>query len=211
MPGDDDLRLFVAIELPDATKQHRAQASAALESASPPRTLRIVRPEGIHITLKFLGATPSSSVPAIVDALTALASAHSPLTLRLGRPGSFGGARNVRVAWIGVEGDSHALALLAAAVDVAVAPFGYAPERRPFAAHLTLARVRHEASAGDRLAIFAAIAALPQVEAPPFAVTHVALMRSTLGPGGARYDALARLRLVDAATSIDAAASILPA
>ncbi len=202
MPGDDDLRLFVAIELPSETKQHLTEVSAALESAAPPRTLRIVRPEGIHITLKFLGTTSSSRVPAIVDALAALASAHSPLTLRLGRPGSFGGPRNIRVAWIGVEGDSHALALLAAAVDVAVAPFGYEPERRPFAAHLTLARVRDEVSASDRAAISVAIAALPHVEAAPIAVTHIALMRSTLGPGGARYDALARLRLGDPAASI---------
>jgi 2'-5' RNA ligase len=202
MSADASLRLFVAIELPEDVRNMLGAAAAALERAAPPRTLRLVRPEGIHLTLKFLGATPPSRVPAIVDALAPVVASRAPLSLRLGDVGSFGGRRNVRVAWIRVEGDTAPLAALAAAIDGALAQLGSAIERRPFAAHLTLARVRDEASAAQREAISSAIAALPAVEPRAIAVTHIALMRSRLGAGGARYGALARLTLGGASAPI---------
>lgn len=192
--ADATLRLFVAIELPDAARAAVADAIASLERAAPPRTLRPVRSEGVHLTLKFLGATAETRVPAIIEALREAASRSKPCALRIGAPGVFGGRRNVRVAWLGVAGEADALAALAAAVDDALAPLGFAPDRRPFAAHLTLARVRDESSPPDRERIADAVDALPRAEAS-WTASEVTLMRSTLAPGGARYDAVARLLL----------------
>lgn len=199
MAGDAMLRLFVAIEVPDTAKRAVAAAIAALERMAPQRTLRPVRPEGVHVTLKFLGATPDPRVPAIIDALRDVASRLQPIELRLGAPGVFGGRRSVRVAWLGVEGDTDALAALAGAVDDAMAPLGFAREQRAFAAHLTLARVRDESSPADRERIADAVQALPRAGAA-WTATEIALMRSTLAPGGARYDALARLPFGSAQT-----------
>lgn len=194
MPGDTTLRLFVAFELPDAAKRAIADAIAALERAAPPRTLRPVRPEGVHLTLKFLGATPEARVPAIAGALRDAAAHARPIALRVGAPGVFGGRRSVRVAWLGVEGDTVALAALAAEIDAALAALGFAREQRAFAAHLTLARVRDEASRADRERIADAVSGLTRADAE-WVASEIALMRSTLAPGGARYDALARLPL----------------
>lgn len=194
MPADANLRLFVAVELPDAARRAVADAIATLERNAPQRTLRPVRAEGVHLTLKFLGATPESQIPAIIDALQAAASRERPMTLRIGAPDVFGARRNMRVAWLGVEGDTDSLTALAADVDAVLAPLGFAREERPFAAHLTLARVRDEASPADRERIAEAVHRLRRADAAWLA-SEVALMRSTLAPGGARYDALARLPL----------------
>lgn len=194
MPPDASLRLFVAIELPDSVRHALGDACDALVAASPANTLRPVRPEGIHITLKFLGAVAESQVPAVRDAIAGAVAGVAPFELRTGDPGSFGGPRNLRVAWVGVDGDVAALGALAAKVEAALQPIGFTPETRPFAAHLTLARVRDDASPGDRQAVHRAIVEL-NVPRQTIPVREIALMRSTLQRGGAVYDAIARFPL----------------
>ena len=191
MPAETSLRLFVAVELPEDARSALGHACAALVAAVPANTLRPVRPDGIHITLKFLGPVAEERVPAVRDAIGGAVAGAAPFALRTGAPGSFGGPRNLRVAWVGVEGDVAALGALAVKVEAALQPLGFAAETRPFAAHLTLARVRDEASPADRHAVHRAIAelAIPASEIP---VREIAIMRSTLQRGGAVYDAIAR-------------------
>ena len=107
----------------------------------------------------------------------------------------------MRVVWVGVDGDTEALADLAGRIEDAMEPLGFARERRAFNAHLTLARVRDDASPVERERIFDALAAFSAVAMPSFRATEVSLMRSTLGPGGATYDALARFALREGAAS----------
>ncbi len=199
--GDASLRLFVAIELPDEVRRALEETMAALRPALPDGPLRWVRPEGIHVTLRFLGATPAARVDAIRAALGDAVIGVASFSLRPGGVGSFGGRRNVRVVWVGVEGDTEALAALAGRIEDAMEPLGFARERRAFNAHLTLARVRDDASPVERERIFDALAAFSAVAMPSFRAAEVSLMRSTLGPGGAKYDALARFALREGAAS----------
>ncbi|HEX5478879.1 MAG TPA: RNA 2',3'-cyclic phosphodiesterase, partial [Dehalococcoidia bacterium] len=117
------------------------------------------------------------------------------LRLQPGELGSFGGRRNLRVVWVGVGGDTPALSALAGRVEGALAPLGFPTERRPFAAHLTLARARDETPPAGRERIHDALQRIRPPDAPAIDVRAVSLMQSELGHGGARYHALASFPL----------------
>lgn len=183
-----ELRLFVALELPDEARRALGRVQDDLRRLGMER-LRWVRPEGIHITLKFLGGVEEGRVGEIEAALSV---AISPFELRLGfdKVGNFGGNR-ARVLWIGLRGDVEGLVELAGRVDEALQPLGFPKERRPFAAHVTLARVPDELPAALRRALPDVLARYTPPPLPSMILTEVALMRSELGPGGSRYQRLA--------------------
>jgi 2'-5' RNA ligase len=182
------LRLFVALELPEDVRRALGALQEQLRKAGTPK-LRWVRPEGIHLTLKFLGNVEKHRVAGIEKALE---SAIEPfeLELRAAEAGGFGG-RRLRVIWVGLEGDLEGLGRLARLVDEGLGALGFERERRPFAAHLTLARVPDEASGDERAKLGALIEAFEMPPFPSMRLSEVSLMRSVLGPGGARYERLA--------------------
>ena len=190
-PSGPSLRLFVACELPGETREALAAVQRLLQErgAEGPRW---VRPEGIHLTLKFLGEVPARRLKAIEAALERAVREPFSLSVRLGRLGSFGGSTGLRVVWVGLEGDVEALARLAARVEGALQPMGFPRERRPFAVHLTLARVKEGASPEDRRRLFDLVRSLELPPLPGATLEAVSLMQSTLEAGGARYQCLAR-------------------
>ncbi|HEY8490910.1 MAG TPA: RNA 2',3'-cyclic phosphodiesterase [Dehalococcoidia bacterium] len=178
-------RLFVALELPEAWRRALARLQGDLRARGL-AGLRWVRPEGIHLTLKFLGGVPAPRVPEIDAALRAVLAEEPGFALRLGAPGTFGGPRP-RVVWVGVEGAVPALASLQRRVEAALVPLGFPPEARPFAPHLTLARVPEGTAPGLRRTLAAALAQVGPPPAPEFRVRSVSLMESFLRPDGAVY------------------------
>ncbi|TAK60433.1 MAG: RNA 2',3'-cyclic phosphodiesterase [Dehalococcoidia bacterium] len=184
------LRLFVAIELPEATMRALIETTAALRRVAPDDAVRWVRPEGIHLTLQFLGATDEDRVPLIHTALRLAVRDIAPFDVAPAGVGSFGGRANLRVVWVGLGDDGGALAELADRVQTATEPLGYAREQRTFNAHLTLGRVREGASRDDRARLHDALARFDAPPIPSFHVERVSLMRSTLGRGGAVYEQL---------------------
>jgi len=184
-----DLRLFVAIELPGEVRsvlskmQHDLQRDAALAR------LRWVRPEGIHLTLKFLGAVPAEKRGDIEAAVQRAVAGIPPFELRLGKLGTFGSKRAPRVLWVDVAGDTETLARLQAQVDRELAPLGFPAEGRAFAQHLTLARVpaEHASETGGPLADVVANHEPPR---GTIAAKALALMKSDLRPSGALYTQL---------------------
>lgn len=190
MSPEEFLRLFVAWELPAAMLEALGQIQESLRRAGAPR-LRWVRPEGIHLTLKFLGQVPQSRVAAIVEALRGAAALVRPFNLSLARPGTFGGRQRPRVVWVGLAGDIEPLLELQAAVEKTLAGLGFRPEERPFSPHLTLARVPKELTSEDRRRLVELVQALEVLPSAPSLVQEISLMRSILGPGGAVYRQLA--------------------
>ena len=193
----DPLRLFVAVELPAAVKDALASTIAALRAAGDDDILRYVRVDGVHLTLKFLGAVNASRVGAIDAALRNVLAGAASCELQSGGLGSFGGTRALRVVWLGIAGDTGTLAALAERVESALTPLGFPHETRSFAAHLTLARVRDGASPADRARIHALIEQVVAPLAPSFRVESVSLMQSAIGRGGAVYHALHHYPLTD--------------
>ncbi len=187
-PEDRQLRLFVAVDLPHDVREalDRLQSDLRRRDLS---SLRWVRPEGIHLTLKFLGDTPAEQVPVIEEAVAG-AVRGAPFRLALGRPGTFGSRRGPRVLWVDLAADVGRLRELQAAVERALAEAGFPPEERGFSPHLTLARVRQPPAPGTADRVSRALEAVSPPRAE-FEVEEVVLMRSRLQPSGAVYERLA--------------------
>ena len=219
-----NLRLFVAIELPDVVRDALAAAIDTLRAAGVDEGLRWVRPEGIHVTLKFLGSTPPAIVPEITAGLDRAVAGVTAFDLQPEGLGAFHGGRNlhftrqypresyptnIRVLWVGVAGDIERLADVASRVEAELQPLGFPGEKRAFSAHLTLARVRDDADADTRRRLSHELEPFlskstqvvgryrPDLapQFPSFRAERVSLMRSTLARGGAHYDALATFPL----------------
>ncbi len=190
---DELLRLFVAVDLPEDVRETLGRLQGDLRQRDL-SGLRWVRPEGIHLTLKFLGETPAERVPAIEAALSAATGGSEPFRLALGSPGTFGGRRGPRVVWLEFEGDVQRLRGLQAVVEGAMVAVGFPPEEREYSPHLTLARVPQPPRAGTAERVARALEAV----APPtaeFKVGEIVLMRSRLQPGGAVYERVAAFPL----------------
>lgn len=181
-------RLFVACELPDELKSALGGVQDDLRRLGGER-LRWVRPEGIHVTLKFLGGVEIARIQGITNAL---ASAVDSFELRLqpASVGGFGGAR-LRVVWVGLQGDVEGLTELAGRVEAALEPIGFPRERRPFAAHLTIARVRDQTPSAERRQLASLVERYEPPALPAVTFREVSLMRSHLGPQGSKYERLA--------------------
>ena len=189
------LRTFIAIELPAEILRLMKQAQAQLQAAAPPHSVRWVRTEGIHLTLKFLGPVPMSQIDAITATMAAAARGVEPFTLTFGGAGCFPNLKRPRVVWIGIAEPTGRLNSLQRAVESAISPLGYPPEERGFQPHLTLGRAAHEATPDDlkrvgEIVTAANIGTLGQVP-----VSSIALIKSDLKPSGAEYTTLQRARL----------------
>lgn len=185
------VRVFVALNLPQDAKNVLSQAMQQLQEELPDG-IRWVRPDGIHLTLKFLGDVDAGQVEPVLSAMGRVASLdeHSPFDLELTRLGMFPNAREPRVLWAGVGGDIPALTMLQESVDEAISGLGFPPERRPFRPHLTLGRVRDQATAADRARIGAQVSRLSLGASPPWTVREMHLIHSNLTPAGAIYSCL---------------------
>jgi 2'-5' RNA ligase len=177
------VRTFVALELD--REVHRELES--LMSSLRPRFAgaRWVRPEGVHLTLRFLGDTPPERVERLRPALAVAASASEPADARIAELGTFPGrGRPPRVLWVGIQLPASILALREACEEAAVSA-GFPPEDRPFHGHLTLARFRERVSRP----------ALPPVDLGTTRLETLVLFRSELRPGGSVYTPIGRFPL----------------
>ena len=184
------MRTFIAIEIPEDIKQQMAEVQATLRKAAVEASWP--RPEGIHLTLKFLGEVPEGQVPEIADALRTSIHDMPRFRLEIAGTGAFPNARNARVVWIGVSGDLEKLNGIQAAIDEAMVRIGMEREDRAFKPHLTLARIKHIRS---KESLLSALQQVKDVTLPGFEVRSVSLMRSELKRSGAEYTELARVEL----------------
>jgi RNA 2',3'-cyclic 3'-phosphodiesterase len=179
-------RLFIAIELPRDILRTVEKVQSQLKSAIPGRAAKWVRPEGIHLTLKFLGDVPISQIDTIIDEMQAAVSGHIQFFLTIEGLGCFPNTNNPRVLWLGLTGDVRDLAALQAGIEERIAPMGYPPESRGFHPHLTLARSAQDARREELVAIGkAAEKGLGTLGS--WRIDEVSLMRSDLRPDGAVY------------------------
>ncbi|MPZ22209.1 MAG: RNA 2',3'-cyclic phosphodiesterase [Dehalococcoidia bacterium] len=187
------LRLFVALDPGDAIKGEMTRLQEALRhNGCPP--LKWTRPEGIHITIKFLGHVDEERIGAIGTALEEACSHVGRITLQPGSVSTFGG-RSPRVVWAGLDGDLERLSSLQRSVDDALSSLGFMSENRTFNPHLTIARVPDRLPPGELRSIVAAVAAVERAEPLQQAFGEALLVRSILDPGGAVYSTLAAFRL----------------
>ncbi len=190
------MRLFVAADLP---RELRGRLGAIQEALRPiPLPVRWVRPEGIHLTFKFLGEVPEARREAIETALkSAAAVGPHPLALEAAGVGTFPGTGRPRVIWMGIRGSIEEASRVQRAIDGALEAIGYPSEERDFRPHLTLGRVKGPGR-GDWKAFLAGFAETP---AGTFEVRTIVLFESRLDPGGATYLPLAAFPLAPGASA----------
>lgn len=190
----EDIRAFIAIELPEEIKKKLAEIQDLLKSKSGRSPAKWVAPESVHLTLKFLGGISPDTVSGVTGAMEEAAIGTSPFRLGLKGLGVFPNPRRVQVVWAGLTGDIAALTQLQKDLDTALAAMGFTPESRPFTAHLTLARMRDEASPAERDAI-GKLVETTRFEGGEFGVASFSLMRSQLRREGPIYTQMASVPL----------------
>jgi RNA 2',3'-cyclic 3'-phosphodiesterase len=183
-PEAKPLRLFVAIEIPDAVKETVEEGFAPWRELFP--KARWVPRENMHVTLKFLGRTWPRLVDWVPAQVEAAALDVSRFRARLRGVGSFPSAKRGRALWAAFE-DAESIAGLAAEIEGALAD-EFPAEKRPFHPHLTVAR-------SDPPLKLPAVYTATELESEEWEVDHVVLFRSHLGRPAPRYEPLARFSL----------------
>ena len=192
------MRLFIALEVPGAWCAAAAAQQQALVAALPSEVrpaLRLVRPELMHLTLRFLGEVDEGGVDSLQAALDGLAPFEVALALE--RAGTFGPAPRTGVVWLAVASEPageldqlDVLQRLVGQVELAVRLAGRRGDARPFSAHLTLARLARGATAEERTAVAEAVRGLDAPLPIPFVARELLLVRSYLEGPAPRYEVL---------------------
>ncbi len=190
----EQIRSFIAIELPHEVKSALAELQAGLQPDKQP-SVKWVDPYSIHLTLKFLGDIAAAKISDITSAIEEASREIAPFSLEVKGLGVFPNFKRVRVVWVGVEGDTSRLKLLQQRIESNLVPLGFARESRPFTPHLTLARVRERIAPIEQQSFGQLIAGASFETAHQFTVSSINLMRSQLTREGAIYRQLTAVSL----------------
>lgn len=183
------IRAFFAISLPLEFKEEIARLQDILKKTR--AEVKWVRPESVHLTLKFLGQVAEDIIDPLAEAASVKASQTQALTLTLNGTGVFPGPRRPRVAWLGLAGDVGRIIDLQRGLEESAEKFGFAREKRTFSPHLTLGRIRSSKGIKEF------ITELDRLDPQPleFMASEVVLFRSELKPTGAIYTPLKKIPL----------------
>ena len=191
--NNQQIRSFIAVELPQEVRSGLHHLQAELRQ---PRHafVKWAAPEGIHLTLKFLGNIAPQKVSEITAVMEQASQGVSSFQLKIGGLGAFPDFRRPRVLWVGIGGEVDRLVDLQQRLDRGLVPLGFAPETRPFTPHLTLARLRQGTSPQDQRDFGESVMKTPLEVTYEMNVSSLSLMRSQLLPGGAVYSRLAEVK-----------------
>lgn len=186
MSEANSIRVFCAVELPREIRAAAAAHAARLRRDFPDARASWARPEGLHITLKFIGEVEPARVEAVSRAAGAAVEGFKTFRLSIEESGTFPPRGAARVLWLGVKDSSHQLAQLQRRLEQECEAAGLPREPRAFKPHLTLARLRtpkdaQALSEAHRHTTFGPY---------QFEVNELLVIRSELGPGGSRYTLL---------------------
>ena len=178
----ETFRAFIAVDLPETVRLFLTEVQETLKSYEMP--VKWVRPQNIHLTLKFLGDTDTAQTARILAAMTFAAKDCPGVSLTAKNIGVFPDLKRPRVVWVGVNGQLEILKNLQGTLDGHLADLNFPEDRRSFSAHLTLGRVKGKI-VSTRLKT--AIEGLKGFESELFEVDRIVLFKSELRPTGAVY------------------------
>jgi RNA 2',3'-cyclic 3'-phosphodiesterase len=185
-------RLFVAVPVADDVRRSIGELMAEVAGAPiEERTFgqpRWVRVDGLHLTLRFLGATPDVRQQELGWAIERSAAGAKPFDVTLSGTGAFPNPQRPRVLWIGIVEGAQELASLTDNLSQELQALGWAPEDRPFQPHLTLARTDGVPGADEHARRLAEAAGGLRLS---WRAERLILYRSILGRGPARYEEVA--------------------
>ena len=191
--GPRKIRAFLALKTPPVWDEKLGELQRNLKSKFGSSAFRWVKPEQIHITLRFFGWITTPQADELTLLLPGICSAHPPFTLSCESLGTFPNVRRPRVLWAGLKGDLQQASALHLALSAATAKYGEPPEDRPFKPHLTLARLKdpeHQQITDLEDAVKRGF----QID-QAWRVTELLVMQSHLSPQGSTYETVATFRL----------------
>ncbi|MFQ6030372.1 MAG: RNA 2',3'-cyclic phosphodiesterase [Dehalococcoidia bacterium] len=192
--GPDTLRVFIALDLPEAAKEALARTIDQLQKCIA-GGVRWVDPGGIHLTLKFLGNIDASLENPLFDAMARAAEGFPSFGIYLEGLGAFPNQRQPRVLWAGAAGDLEMLSQLQGRVEHEISPLGFPREQRGFNPHLTLGRVRDRVSAPQRRQIGDVFARESLAPSDPWVAKELHLIRTNFRPQGNFYTSMGSVPL----------------
>ncbi len=188
--SEQAIRVFIAAPIATHAKLVLSKVIDGLSSKIP-EGVRWVNPDGIHLTIKFLGNIRPEGVTRITEAMGRAAAEVSPFQVRLWGLGTFPNEKRPRVLWAGMEGDIDRLRELQEISESALEALGYPIDRRPFNPHLTLGRVRDQVDERTRRGIGSVLSSEKLEASEPWPVESVELIQTQFGSEGATYNTLA--------------------
>jgi len=186
----EDIRCFIAISLDTKIKsiiEKIHQDLSGLEAS-----LRWVKPELAHITLKFLGSVPSNRLEQLHSAIRDGIAGSKIFSFSLSRIGAFPNLHRPNVVWLGIDEGAHNIKDLAERLEDALGRIGFKKEERPFHSHITIARIKEE---NRHTPLGGFIEKYHLSENHTQICSRVALVKSTLHPCGPKYDILETFNL----------------
>jgi len=194
------MRLFIALDIDDSIRHRITRFVEGVRNFAPDG--RWVKPESLHVTLKFVGEQPDTAVEKIKQELASISCASSEIHFRAF--GFFPTPKSARVFWIGME-TGPPIAQLAAVIDDKMALVAIPKENRPFSPHLTLARAgggsgspRWRKGDGPNRTfqlLQSKLAALPAPDFGTMTPHEFFLYQSQISPKGSKYTKLAKFAL----------------
>ena len=180
-------RGFIAVDVPGGAVLEALAGD--LRSASP--FLKVVGTDQLHLTVKFLGDTEEGLVPQIVTAIREATPGLRPFQIHVEGTGAFPSLERMSVIWVGVDG-AEPIARVADSLEASLERLGFPRERRPWKAHVTLARVKGRLNL-DRVRGILEAHATEDFGAHTVDAVH--LKKSVLTPQGAQYSVVETVRL----------------
>ena len=142
----EKIRTFIAIPLPADIHSYLKQLVGVYRALCAESSVRWVKTENIHLTMRFLGDTDANTLPNLYEEIDRVAAVVPAFTISLGQLGCFPNQKRPRVIWIGVDSDSTWLTTLQESIEQCVSSLGWKSENRKFHPHLTLGRVKNSNS-----------------------------------------------------------------
>ncbi len=188
--NQEKIRAFIAADIDDGVRARIAELVVKLKKTD--AGVKWVRPESMHLTLRFLGDISPEEVELAKQAMQAAAAGAGPVEVEVKGWGAFPENKRPRVIWLGLKKGGQELGDIFHDLESALSEFGFERADKPFSAHLTLGRVKSGSGMGrvKRVMEFEAKKSFGKYEAD-----RLVLMRSELHPGGARYTVLGECRL----------------
>jgi RNA 2',3'-cyclic 3'-phosphodiesterase len=190
----EQIRSFIAVELPESVKIYLHQLVNGLKSGCP-SSIKWVNPDNIHLTLKFLGNINVEKTDAFIQSIRIVASGFDPFALNLSRIGVFPNLNNVQVIWIGLSGELECLMELQQRLETSLVPLGIPLEKRPFKAHITLARVPDRVTFAEKHILSDVMSKNISINNIPLKVNSISFMKSQLTRTGAVYSRLSLIEM----------------
>jgi 2'-5' RNA ligase len=178
-----EIRSFLAFELPPEIK---TMVTGVFEDCRRSRLdVRWVRPEGIHLTVVFMGNIKTDDLEDMGSEVGRVCSNFSPFQIALKGIGCFPNSRNPRVIWLGLDGDVDRMSRFRDRLQEQLLPFGIQEEKRPFRPHLTLGRFKKPSR--DEGSLRKLMEKHEDLTSPVCTLDEFIFFRSELKPGGAVY------------------------